>query len=237
MTNDVILCDDDGLCNSCTEQECVECSDGTRLSDGKCVPCSDTLPHCDRCSSANNCEMCNSNIASLENGRCTSCQYGWTQVFNNPSKNCECSEFVNVIDDYKCQSCFDLIPGCNRCEQVVQPEDEFYIEIGYEVDISSSEGKYLVCRDSGSLIQNKETGLFKTCDELIPNCVDCNEDGSSCNECENRYFKVNSGNNEVCDPCTDRFTEQCLECSEADGCLDCEEGYRKRLNLCWKKIW
>jgi hypothetical protein len=77
-TNDVILCDDDGLCNSCTEQECVECSDGTRLSDGKCTPCTDTLPHCDRCSSANNCEMCNSNIASLENGRCTSCQYGWT---------------------------------------------------------------------------------------------------------------------------------------------------------------
>jgi hypothetical protein len=33
------LCDSDGKCNSCTADVCTECADGTRLSNGICVPC------------------------------------------------------------------------------------------------------------------------------------------------------------------------------------------------------
>lgn len=69
------------------------------------------------------------------------------------------------------------------------------------------------------MIQNKDSGLFKTCDELFPNCEECNEDGTSCNRCATRFMQVNDGNSQVCKSCAGDFTEQCEVCNEQEGCL------------------
>lgn len=54
---------------------------------------------------------------------------------------------MNVNDNYKCQTCFDLIPDCSECEQVEKPVgDEFIIDIGYDADLSSKKGNYLTCK-------------------------------------------------------------------------------------------
>jgi hypothetical protein len=57
-------------------------------------------------------------------------------------------KFVNVNDNLKCQSCEDIFPGCKNCEQKTAEEligDEYYIDLGTKIGLTSKPGQYLVC--------------------------------------------------------------------------------------------
>ena len=117
-----VLCNADNSCDACTIDECITCTDGTRLQSGQCIPCLDSLHHCKRCGNAEICDVCDSNIAKLDvNGQCKVCILGWKPATDTTEKNCQCDDFVDVLGGNKCSKCYDLIPGCDVCEQVEQP--------------------------------------------------------------------------------------------------------------------
>mmetsp|Transcript_14235 Transcript_14235/g.24211 ORF Transcript_14235/g.24211 Transcript_14235/m.24211 type:complete len:522 (-) Transcript_14235:432-1997(-) len=110
-------CDESGLCNECTSSKCLECKPGNRLVDGVCHPCSESLTHCKTCSSKDKCEECDYYIAELgPDKKCNECKAQNNWFMNQMKGSCECKEFVNVLDQNKCQECQELIPGCRECE-------------------------------------------------------------------------------------------------------------------------
>jgi hypothetical protein len=114
-------CSDDGLCLKCKDSapyDCLECIEGTRLQNGKCIPCSDTLHHCQKCSSPDRCEVCDYNVAVLDimTAKCSTCRNENNWFKNTTTGACSCNFYTNTLDGNKCQTCQDLIPGCNKCE-------------------------------------------------------------------------------------------------------------------------
>jgi hypothetical protein len=56
-----------------------------------------------------------------------------------------------VNDNIKCQSCEDIFPGCKTCEQKTDDQlsgNEYYIDLGTKVGLTSKPGQYLVCTES-----------------------------------------------------------------------------------------
>lgn len=70
---------------------CKECSLGSRLVDGRCVPCRENVPHCFKCKETEDgiskCDVCDEAIAGKDNdGKCSKCKSPWKQDPKDPLK-------------------------------------------------------------------------------------------------------------------------------------------------------
>jgi len=143
-------CTQSAYCAVCSEDECLECKEGTRMVEGECVSCSASLEHCVSCTSDKICDKCDYHVATLDDsGMCTQCREENNWYKNDVLDKCECLEYVNILDDNKCQTCDDLMPGCMACEQTDNPGDSLFVEIGYDQSISKDVGKYVMCTECG----------------------------------------------------------------------------------------
>ena len=99
---------------------CSECSDGSRLLNGLCVPCREDMHHCRKCDAKNKdkCDKCYTNVADMDaDGKCTKCKGLWYRNQEaDGSVKCKCDEHINVRAGFTCETCGKLIPGCLRCE-------------------------------------------------------------------------------------------------------------------------
>merc|ERR1719263_235357 len=85
-------CDKCSVVQSTGAIQCDKCASGHFLDPdtNECVACKDTLYHCDECSNADRCDVCDVNIAGRDNisGKCNLCTPPWSL---NGDK-CECSD-------------------------------------------------------------------------------------------------------------------------------------------------
>ena len=64
-----------------------------------------------------------------------------------------------------------------------------------------------------------------------PNCLVCHSpatnEGPGCDQCDisNDYFKIDYNHN--CAQCQEVFGNECLHCSDFDGCQQCQQGYER----------
>jgi hypothetical protein len=149
-------CEDEEGCLVCsyTTEKCELCKEGFRLFEGQCLPCGQSMHHCVSCSSGNKCDMCDYNVAVLdETGKCGNCRTDYNWVKNEDLGMCECSHFMNAKRWNLCQTCSEAIPGCKTCEQTDTPGDALHIELGYDPILSPRPGKFLKCTECGDNMQ------------------------------------------------------------------------------------
>ena len=125
-------------CNS--DDVCSQCEDGFVLNGNECNPCLGKMSHCTTCSSDNTCERCDYEVAELGlSGKCDTCRTDRNWVKKNPTDiSCTCDHFVNSNNGNKCETCQDLMPGCDECQYTNNPGTNLNVNVGYNKYISNS---------------------------------------------------------------------------------------------------
>lgn len=169
-----------------------------------------------------------------EAGKCTKCneQTGWRKV--EGSDLCKCDHYVNVNDENKCMTCDQLIKGCKRCEYADNVEHSFAlkVKIGYDPILSNDQRQYVKCTECGDgMIPENDNGVgyCVDCRTKFPNCDECNEEGTSCNTCDDRSFRYQDTDGprgiHRCMKCT-MHNENCKTCAH-NRCIHCNDGFFK----------
>ena len=245
----------ENLCEVCEEDSCTECEAGFRLADGACIACADDLEHCAACSEPGRCDECDPGVATVAADGTCECreEAGWVR---DPSTGkCSCSEYVNVLDGYKCQSCRELFDGCTDCQPTDRASSELEgadgtyrpLEIGHDARLSNPNVRehYVVCTDCGDDMLTIRAGGLETdegrvcayCEEIVEGCAMCYDDYTlGCERCKEGYYSHGDGDATVCDKCT-RWGTACSQCTLANGCLDCGPGYWSIGGACYKSLW
>jgi len=163
------------------------------------------------------CETCDFNIALMNYDQtCSLCREDANWKFDNDLGRCRCDEFLNSNGGNLCQTCDQLIPGCNSCEQTDSPGNSLKVEVGYDDVLSPRPGNFVICTDCGKgMLLDPVTNECKFCKDRFAGCADCKADGSACTECDYGYFKITeqSANCRTCD----FFGMSCKEC-DTSGC-------------------
>lgn len=214
----------DGTCQQ------IECPEGTFLDGEECVRCSDTLPHCSKCSDAKTCLACEGEAYYWNNGVCD-CKKGYVRDEETGECNpieCAYGHYYD-IDAESCRPCASAMRGCLECSS------------GNKCDVCDWENSFLMGGDnrctklrcaSDSFPQN---GQCKPCSTTLPSCTRCSADGTVCVKCENGKRLKNGRCEEIlcgagtykkkskCFSCKDKFAA-CSDCSEK-RCFACEKTY------------
>ena len=241
----------DNLCHVCQEDRCVECDAGFRKAGDECIACDDTLDHCVKCDEPDRCAECDPGVATVgRDGRCE-CreEAGWLWDSTLDPPRCACSDYVNALDGYKCQSCQELFDGCTACLPTDRASSELEgaegtyrpLEIGHDPRLSNRPEHYVVCTDCGTDMLTIRAGhdsrVCAYCDEIVDGCATCHEDYTQgCERCKQGYYRHGDGDQQVCSKCT-RWGTACSQCSLAAGCLDCGPGYWTIAGACYKSLW
>jgi len=48
------------------------------------------------------------------NGKCVNCKNGWT--LNDVKDQCECTKYIDMENNNKCESCDKSVKGCIKCK-------------------------------------------------------------------------------------------------------------------------
>ena len=171
-----------------------------------------------------------------------------------PDGTCTCSEYVNVLGGFQCQTCRELFDGCTSCEGTDTVSSDVDggrgtyrpLEIGYSERLSNPDRPhhYVVCTDCGDEMLSIRAGGLETdagrvcayCDEVVTGCAKCFADYTlGCDTCKEGYYSHREGEATVCSTCTTWGTS-CSQCTQA-GCLDCGPGYWALGGACFKGLW
>lgn len=159
---------------------------------GECQRCGDDMDYCSECTLKTKCDKCEYNVANLDtNGKCTLCKNELGYYWNSQLNKCQCTNYVNVNDDYKCSKCSELIPGCKKCQRTVAKGDGIAIDIGIDPELGEKAGKYLTCTECGENMYNKKgSSSCSYCSEMFTGCSKCTSTFESCVYCQNGYYGI-----------------------------------------------
>ncbi|EAS05248.2 hypothetical protein TTHERM_01364620 (macronuclear) [Tetrahymena thermophila SB210] len=229
-------------CKTLSGMNCVDCQDGFVLNKNQCIFCDTSNQKyiqnnsclqchesCKTCHgpSERDCDVCqialfekdknNNNICSCAIKNCKSCS-------SDGSKCLECLDnYVNKNDS--CQFCdeqngyhFNKISNkCNKCHESCKtcygPSDAECKECIKQFYKPNKNNKYL-------------------CQCVLENCEKCNEDGSKCLKCEDKYF-IDKGICQYCDINSfnyDKINQKCYKCHSS--CLTCNGPTEKDCTKC-----
>ncbi|KAM3132028.1 hypothetical protein pb186bvf_015912 [Paramecium bursaria] len=197
-------CPDD--CDECNESSgiCLQCDKGYTLSSNKCYEssCSSSCLTC-KSSDSSYCLSCSNSQLSPQNGKCSaSCQTGYVSISN------KCVQCTSPC--FTCQSKTDYCRTCNTYMM--------YAKNGKCVCWS----KYTSCKPNGS---NPSTP--STPDEIADqNQQSTNQDEGVGTSDESQQTCTNCLSNQWCNVSECQLCPpNCLQCSNYDLCLQCQDGY------------
>ena len=154
-------------------------------------------------------------------GKCTDCRRTFGFVKNQQTGKCECQKdkpvyHTDILGGYQCKLCSELIDGCQACDYTRAPSGRAYKEIGLDNDISRSEEQAfvecVVAAKTDTLVEVEEQvddgsgqttteKVVKKCDEVIPGCARCNDNGDSCLECNYGFYIFSRNGVNRCNTC------------------------------------
>lgn len=241
-------------CDTCQNQngqlECTDCRDGYYKEGDKCTRCDSS---CSKCSSKEVCSECIPGYLHQNNKCTTQCSENCLGCEGTVDKCISCRKGY-VLNGNKCESCPE---GCQFCETnsgssiCLSCQDGFYKD-GYEC--KTCDPTCETCATSGAhrcytcpkgYYKYKEynypylyAGECKKCEEGLTNCAECES------ECLDDHINVNGECNFKCTKCSpghfltaDSLTcsscpLNCFECSDADTCIKCDQGYVLNGTVC-----
>ncbi|ELP94062.1 serine-threonine protein kinase, putative [Entamoeba invadens IP1] len=195
-------------CDICNESGCLSCKSGMYLSTHNnvtfCSNCSENSAFCVSCTYEGSCQVCDKGTV-LVNKTCLLCNETIPSCQTCQGGFCTLCEIGFYRDNTKCDSC-ELIDHCEMC---------------------ANEG--LVCTKCQSdHILNVETNVCERCVDYFDNCVECDENNTSCVLCENNQIPFDN----KCDSASSS-TPNCSR-SVGDFCVLCVHGFVLRNGTCYK---
>lgn len=235
--------------NSLNQPTCHNCSGGYFLQNNKCAQCSDVIPNCQNCVSANGsvvCLGCNADYMGRYYSNGTNCIACGSDSLSQNCQRCENygkSDYSTGFSSGSCEMCQDgyaynnityfcsnscNISNCKYCStyssSCVQCNDGYSWDYPTQSCVFCNISNCSYCY--GGSCYNCVSGFFTN---QSGKCFPCN--GTAISNCLSSHCGNNSNQNQTCSKCNVDYTlsqdyQSCVKCSNLlSNCLRCDSTY------------